>query len=158
MTTRHTQSQNVRIFEKSLLMKSSPGRVNDFHGSPQVFQKLTPPLVFVQIHEDNRASLTEGDLKFTLWVGPIPVRWQAQHQPGANEYSFADLMLSGPMHYWLHEHIVEAADMGVKLTDRVTYSHKSGLWGLYTRLVFSRLALQMLFFYRHFQTRRAVEG
>ena len=97
MNTTQTPPQNARVFQKTLVMNTTPDRVNDFHGGPHVFQQLTPPLVFVQIHEDSRTSLTEGDLKFTLWVGPIPIRWHARHQPGVNEFSFADLMISGPM-------------------------------------------------------------
>ena len=149
---------NTTIFEKSSVVKTTIQDMIDFHNGPDVFQQLSPPLVFVQIHEDNRTSLTEGDLKFTLWMGIIPVRWHARHQPGPSEHSFADLMLSGPMAYWLHEHTFEVVEGGVKLTDRVTYAHQSGLWGLYTRLAFSRIALQMLFLYRHFRTRRAVES
>jgi ligand-binding SRPBCC domain-containing protein len=146
------------VFEKSSVMKTTIQGMFDFHDAPQVFQQISPPLVFVQIHEDNRTSLTDGDLKFTLWMGFIPVRWHAQHQPGPTEHSFADEMLAGPLAHWLHQHIFEAVEGGVKLTDRVTYAHKSGLWGLYTRLAFSRPALQLLFLYRHFRTRRAVEG
>lgn len=149
---------HTAIFEKSSLMKTDIARMTAFHQDVTVFRKLTPPPVFVQIHEDNRASLTEGDLTFTLWVGLIPIRWHAQHQPGPTEHSFADVMLSGPMQYWRHEHIFEAVAGGVRLTDRVTYTHKPGWRGLTSRLLFGSVPLRLLFFYRHLRTRMAVEA
>ena len=106
---------DTTVFEKSSIMKSTVQGMFDFHNAPEIFQKISPPGVIVQIHEDNRTSLTEGDLKFTLWMGFIPIRWHARHQPGPTEHSFADLMVSGPMAYWLHQHIFEEAEGGVKL-------------------------------------------
>ena len=147
----------TNIFEKSAVMKTTLERMIAFHDEPTVFHKLTPPPVWVQVHEDNRISNTEGDLKFTLWIAFIPIRWHAQHQPGPTEHSFADEMLVGPMQHWRHEHIFEAVEGGVRLTDRITYAQKPGWRGLLARLAFSKLPLTILFFYRHLRTRRAVE-
>lgn len=147
---------NARHFEKRSLFKTTMERMIAFHESSAAFSKLTPPPIFVQMHRDNRTSLTEGELEFTLWFGPLPVRWIARHEPGPTSTSFADRALKGPMAYWRHEHIFEAVPDGIALTDRITLAHKPGFKGLLTRLMFDGAPLRILFLYRHLRTRWAV--
>lgn len=118
---------------------------------------LTPPPIFIQVHADRRVSLTEGDLDFTLWFGPLPLRWLARHEPLEGP-GFAEWQVKGPMAYWRHEHMFRELPEGVELHDRVTLAHKPGLPGLLTRLMFDGIPLRILFLYRHWRTRRAVEN
>jgi len=147
----------THIYEKSTVMKTTIEKMVGFHNDPKALTQLSPPPIFIRIKQDNRTSLSNGDLYFTLWFAFIPIAWHVQHEEGPTEHSFADRMLSGPMGYWRHEHIFEEVDGGVKLTDRVTIAHKSGLQGLLTRLMFDGIPLRFLFFYRHLRTRLAVE-
>ena len=62
------------------------------------------------------------------------------------------------MAMWEHRHIFEPTADGVTLIDRITVEHKSGLRGLLTRLVFDGVPLWVLFKYRHWRTRRALEA
>lgn len=143
------------VFEHSTVMKTTMEKMIKFHenASPKT---LTPPPIFMTINEDSRTSMTSGDLKFTMWFGPVPIKWHAQHQEGPTPTSFADLMLEGPLAYWRHEHIFEEVDGGVRLTDRITITHKLGWKGWLTNLFFDGPALKALFFYRHLRTRLAV--
>jgi ligand-binding SRPBCC domain-containing protein len=145
------------VFEKRSLLRTTVEKLKTFHQDPAAFSKLAPPPIFAQIHRDERTSLTEGELEFTLWFGVFPVRWLARHEPGPTADSFADLMLRGPLSYWRHEHIFQKSGDGAVLIDRVTLEHKPGIAGLVTRLMFDGLPLRFLFFYRHLATRRAVE-
>ena len=149
---------NAHTYEKSTVMNTTLDQMMAFHQDPKALSRLSPPPIFMQLHEDNRTSITEGDLKFTLWFAFIPIKWHAQHQPGPTPHSFADFMISGPMAYWRHEHIFTEVEGGVKLTDRLTIAHKPGLQGLITRLMFDGLPLRILFFYRHLRTKGAVES
>jgi ligand-binding SRPBCC domain-containing protein len=150
-------SQNHRVFEKSSIIKTDLETLVAFHENPKAIRLLTPPPIFVQVREDKRLSLTEGDLLFTLWFAFIPVKWHARHEAGSIPSSFADLMIEGPMAYWRHEHIFEPMESGVKLTDRITLAHKTGWRGLLSRLFFDGLPLQFLFFYRHLRTKWKTE-
>ncbi|MBN1564652.1 MAG: cyclase [Anaerolineae bacterium] len=132
--------------------------VQQFHANPQALRQLTPPPLIMQIVRDDRASPTQGELEFRLWMGPIPIRWIAQHAPGPNEYSFTDHMLAGPMVQWQHQHIFEPEGDQTRLTDRITLTHKPGIAGLFTRLFFDGLPLRFLFWFRHWYTKRAVKG
>ncbi len=158
MTLTHPPA-DAHIFQKQSTMQTTMERMLDFHRDPAALARLTPPPIFVRLQRDNRTSLTEGELEFTLWFAFIPIRWLARHEPGPTATSFADRMLRGPMAYWRHEHLFEptADGQGIVLTDRVTLAHHPGLPGLLTRLMFDGLPLRLLFFYRHLRTRQGVE-
>lgn len=126
----------------------------EFHNEPTAFKQLTPFPIFVQVHRDDRTSLTDGDVEFTLWFAFIPLRWKARHEPGPSEFSFADRMITGPMKVWRHQHVFRDVPGGVELTDCLTLEYpNSGVMALFTRLFFSGLPLRFLFFYRHLRTR-----
>ncbi len=151
--TQENAPSNAKTFEHTSVIPTTLEKIQAFHANPNAFSKLTPPPIFAQIHRRDLNSLTDGELEFTLWFGPVPVRWLASHQPGPTEHSFADQMVKGPMDYWLHRHIFETVDGGIRLTDRITLAHKPGIPGLLTRLFFDGLPLRFLFAYRHWRTR-----
>ncbi|RMG76769.1 MAG: hypothetical protein D6711_03135 [Chloroflexi bacterium] len=145
------------IYEKRTVMKTSIQKLIDFHNDPKALSRLTPPPIFMQLHQDNRTSLTEGVLEFTLWFLFIPIRWIARHEPGPTETSFADRMVKGPLASWYHQHIFEETSEGVALIDRLEIEHYPGIKGILTRLMFDGIPLRILFFYRHLRTKWAVE-
>lgn len=150
-----TPPENTHTFQHESIIPTTIEAIEAFHNDPTAFSKLTPPPIFAQVHRRELTSLTEGTLEFTLWFGPIPVRWVAQHEAGPTPHSFADRMMQGPMAYWLHQHIFEPVEGGVKLIDRISIAHKPGLQGLLTRLTFDGLPLKFLFIYRHMATKMA---
>lgn len=147
-----------RLFEKQSVIRCTLDELWQFHQASDAIKTITPPPVFVQVHQDRRVSLTEGDLVFTLWLLFLPVRWVARHEAGTTAHSFVDVMVDGPMAYWRHEHILEPVAEGVRLTDRIRLAHRDGWRGLLTRLMFDGLPLWMLFSYRHWRTKMALEG
>jgi ligand-binding SRPBCC domain-containing protein len=147
---------SLKVYEYSSLFNTTMAKMTRFHETSGPAQ-LSPPPIFVQVHEDTRTSLAQGDLRFTLWMGPIPIKWLARHEAGPTPTSFADLMVEGPMAYWRHEHIFTQESNGVRLTDRVTLAHKNGIQGLLTRLMFDGLPLRILFIFRHLKTRWALQ-
>lgn len=158
MNTPLTQAPaNATVYTKRTVMKTTLEKLRAFHENPKALGQLTPPPIFMQLIRDDRTSLTEGEIEFTLWFVFIPIRWLARHAPGANPASFSDFMVKGPMAYWNHEHTFEEVPGGVALIDRVTIAHKPGLPGLLTRLMFDGIPLRILFFYRHLRTRMAVQ-
>ena len=145
-------------FAHRSVIPATMAQVYAFHNQPRAFGKLTPLPIFMQMHRDERTSLTDGEVEFTLWFGPIPARWIARHEPGPTETSFADRQIKGPLGSWRHEHIFQEVSGGIELTDRITYTYGHGAWGVYTRLIFNPLMLRLLFFYRHLRTRLGVRA
>lgn len=146
----------TRVFQKSSLIDATLARLMRFHEEPRALSSLTPPPIVMRVRRDDRQSLTAGEIEFTLFFGPLPVRWIARHEAGPTPTSFADVQLKGPLAYWRHEHIFSQTAAGVELTDRVAFAHRPGFAGLLTRLVFDGLPLRLLFAYRHWRTRRAL--
>ncbi len=148
----------ARIFEKTSVIKCTVAEITRFHEAPRALAALTPPPIILRVKRDNRRSITEGEIDFTLWFGPLPIRWIARHEAGPKPDSFADAQVKGPLAYWRHEHIFREVAGGVELTDRVTLAHRRGLIGLLTRLAFDGIPLRLLFAYRHWRTRRALQS
>ncbi len=150
-------SSSLRTFCYCSVIQTTVEAMTRFHDAPNALRVLTPPPLIVQMVRDSRESLTQGEVVFRLWFGPLPVLWHARHEPGSIPTSFIDRMLAGPMASWQHEHRLRALDQGVELTDEITFAHKAGWRGVLTRLVFDGLPLRFLFWYRHWRTRRALE-
>ncbi|NWF68849.1 MAG: hypothetical protein HXY40_07175 [Chloroflexi bacterium] len=157
MNVQPPASESARVFEQRSLIRTTLAEITAFHEDNGVLKTLTPPPIFMRVRRDTRTSLRDGEIDFTLWMGPIPVRWLARHEPGPTAHSFADRMIAGPLQSWLHQHIFRPVEGGVELVDRITLIHKPGWRGLLTRLAFDGLALRFLFFYRHLRTRMSLE-
>lgn len=139
-------------FSTEHMVKAPQRAVRAFHHSHEAIKWLSPPLIPMQVHRAE--ALGEGAItEFTLWFGPFPVRWVAQHVR-VGMYGFTDIQLSGPFKRWVHSHrYVPATRCTTLVEDHIEYSHHTGLKGVLTRLLFSPLSLKMLFAYR----RRAME-
>ncbi len=144
----------TQVFQHSSTVKAPIQAVWAFHEDPAALKKLTPFPIIMQVLRDERQSLTQGVLEFVLWFGPLGVRWTAMHEPGPTETSFIDRLVDGPLASWRHEHHLEPHPEGVRLVDTISYRHHTGIRGLVGRLLFNRLGLRGLFWYRHWRTRR----
>jgi ligand-binding SRPBCC domain-containing protein len=145
-----------KTFEHNSVIPTTLAALLAFHTDRQALTRLTPPPLFVKIRRDDRVSLTEGEVDFVLWFGPVPIRWLARHEPGPTPTSFTDRMIQGPLALWVHQHLFRAVPGGVELTDRITFAHPAGWRGLLTRIFFDGLSLRILFLYRHWRTQAAL--
>lgn len=148
----------TRRFVKTSRISTTLADITAFHQDPRALARLTPPPIVMRLHRDDRRSLSDGEIEFTLWFGPLPIRWIARHEAGPSASSFADLQVKGPLAYWRHEHIFTPIEGGIELCDRISLAHRPGWRGLLTRLAFDGLPLRLLFAYRHWRTRRALQG
>ena len=146
----------IKTFVHKSFIPTSTERLQEFHKREDSFKKLTLPPLVIKILNDSRNSLTAGTIDFVLWIGPFPVRWLAKHEAGSIATSFVDRMVKGPMKTWVHEHLFLPAEGGSILEDRISYEHKSGFRGLFSRFLFDGFPLRMLFIYRHWQTKRLI--
>jgi len=126
-----------------------------FHHDTRVLKQLTPFPIFAQIQEYE--PLADGsEAKFTLWFGPIPVRWHAIHSEVSSN-GFTDTQVSGPLKSWRHQHRFFAVDKDItRISEHIVYEHDTGMRGLFSRMLFARPGLFFLFTARKFLTRRGV--
>ncbi len=127
--------------------------VAKFHSDTRALKLLTPPPTIVQLHSVE--PLAEGSVsKFTLWVGPLPLRWTAVHRD-VSERGFTDVQVAGPVARWEHTHTFTPLDPhATRIEEHIEFEHRRGPWGLVTRALFAWPNLRLMFAYRAWVTRR----
>jgi ligand-binding SRPBCC domain-containing protein len=117
---------------------------------------ITPPPVFVQVHQAPDL-LREGDrMEFTLRIGPLPVRWVACIGD-VTDQGFTDRQLTGPFRSWIHRHtFLPLSYGGTEVIDAVEAELRPHpFWGLVGLGMW--LSLPFLFAFRGWKTRRILE-
>jgi ligand-binding SRPBCC domain-containing protein len=129
--------------------------VAGFHQDSRALKRLTPPPVFVQMHHVE--PLAENSVAdFTMWMGPLPVRWIATHKDVDPMRGFRDVQVRGPFTHWEHQHLFESVNERTTVViDQIQAQFGKGLWGLLSRFMW--LNLPFMFAYRGWVTRREVE-
>jgi len=140
------------VFDYSFTVPASLQAVRDFHRDTSALKRLTPPPTIVQLISIE--PLAEGSVsRFVLWVGPLPLRWTAVHRD-VTEHGFTDVLAAGPAAAWAHTHRFTPLSSNLtRIDEHIEFEHKSGLWGLVTRLLFSWPNLYFMFTYRKLATR-----
>lgn len=142
-------------FRHRFIVEAPLQAVADFHHSSRALVSLTPPPVIAQMHRVE--PLAEGSrAEFTLWLGPLPVRWVAIHENVEMPRTFTDRQVYGPFLSWVHQHTFHALSaVRTEVIDEIQAEFAPrGLMSLVGRLMW--LNLRMLFAYRGWATRRLV--
>ncbi len=142
----------MSVFEFTFTVHAPLQAVREFHHDTSALKRLTPPPTIVQLQDVE--PLAEGSVsRFTLWVGPLPLRWKAVHR-GVSEYGFTDIQAEGPARKWEHKHTFTPLSEDItEIHEHIEYEHKEGFWGIVTRLLFARPNLYLMFTYRKLATR-----
>ena len=141
------------VFDFHFSVNASVQAVREFHHDTSALKRLTPPPTIVQLHEIE--PLAEDSVsRFTLWVGPLPLRWTAVHK-NVTEHGFTDIQSEGPAKKWEHTHTFKpVSDDVTEVHEHIEFEHKTGAWGILTRILFARPNLYLMFTYRKLVTRR----
>jgi ligand-binding SRPBCC domain-containing protein len=146
----------MAIFNHTFTVQAPLEQVAAFHKDTRVLQWLTPPPVIIRLHRFD--PLEEGAVaEFTLWFGPLPLRWVAIHQDFHPLFGFTDIQQRGPFKRWAHRHIfIAESEDRTLVSDSVDYEHYPGWKGWLTRLLFPPPVFYFVFAYRQWVTRRGV--
>ncbi|MBL8813760.1 MAG: hypothetical protein JNM43_26570 [Planctomycetaceae bacterium] len=142
------------VFDYRFRVSAPVEIVSRFHFQTGILKALTPPLMIMHVHRFD--PLANGSIgEFTMWMGPLPVRWTAEHS-NVSPTGFTDTQTAGPMKFWQHTHRFNVlSPTETEVHEHIEYEHHRGLRGLWSRLLFPRPALIALFTWRAFVTRRA---
>ena len=146
----------VPVFDFEFTVAAPFAAVSEFHSDASALKKLTP--AYAQIHQ--MEPLGEGSVtRFTVWAGPIPVPWTAEHSD-ISDHGFTDTQTAGPMKKWIHTHRFHPIDdTSTKVTEHIEYEFGSSLKDrILCLLMFSPPALYGLFTYRKIRTRWALRN
>ena len=140
------------VFNYKFKVDAPLSAVSEFHSDTSALKRLTPPPTVVHLHEIE--PLEEGSIsKFTLWVGPLPLRWTAEHRD-VSEHGFTDVQTDGPAKRWEHTHsFTPQSEQRTEIHEQIEFEHKSGFWGVVTGTLFAWPNLFVMFTYRKWITR-----
>ena len=144
------------VFTYQFTVNAPLTAVRDFHQDTSALKKLTPPPLWAQIHTfEPMAEGSKAD--FTLWFGPVPVRWQAVHF-NITDNGFTDRQERGPLNSWQHTHRFTAVNhTTTRVKDQIQYEYPAGWRGLFCRLLFNKPGLTVLFTGRKLLTRHHIK-
>lgn len=131
--------------------------VAEFHSRSASMGAITPPPMLVRVHVAPE-RLGEGDeMTFTLWAGPIPLRWTARISD-VSPAGFTDRQVRGPFAAWTHRHaFVRVGDQITEVVDEMQAEIKRHpFWGPVGLLMWA--GMPILFAYRGWKTRRLLEA
>ena len=145
------------VFDYVFQVKAPLSAVTAFHRDTSALKRLTPPPTIVQLRDIE--PLGEGSTsRFTLWVGPLPLHWTAVHRD-VTENGFTDVQASGPARKWEHTHSFHPlSESETRISEHIEFEHKSGMWGVVTRILFAWPNLYFMFTYRMLATKWFLRG
>ena len=147
------------LFVKESPINAPPERLFAFHASPGALERLTPPWEPVKLVSGGDSIRVGARVVLETKVGPVPLRWVAEHVAYDPPHSFEDVQVSGPFHKWHHRHEFHPnGPGGSTLRDVVQYELPLGKLGEICGGWYVRHKLQKLFAYRHEVTKRIVEA
>jgi uncharacterized protein (TIGR01777 family) len=144
-------------FRRSFLVKADIDAVAEYHRNTGVLRRLTPWPIRVQFQHVE--PVREGSVaNFTLWFGPIPVRWSARHYDVDPQVGFTDDLVAGPFVSWVHRHRFTAQANGtVQVFDDIQAElGRGGVSWLISRFMWATLPI--LFAFRAWRTRKDLEA
>ena len=146
-------------FVKESLIRASPERVFAFHEQAEALSLLIPPWESARVIQPAKISEVGAQAIIeTNILGPIKVRWVAEHTVYDPPHVFEDVQVKGPFRSWRHRHIIEPHEDGAVLRDEIGYETPLGFLGRAVAPLLVQKRLQKLFEYRHKVTRRWCEG
>jgi len=145
-------------FVKESRIAAAPSAVFAFHESRGALECLSPPWEQVELVEGGNSLRPGSRVVLKVKVGPIPMRWVAEHTEYEPGRLFADRQVSGPFASWYHRHLfLDDEAGGTILRDEVDYTPPLGWLGQRFGKKFVEARLNRMFDYRHEVTRRIVE-
>jgi len=119
----------VRFIKESII-KARPERVFAFHEQANVLSLLIPPWERTRVIQSAKISdVGSQAIIETKLLGPLKVRWVAQHTVYEPPHSFEDVQLKGPFRSWRHRHIIKPHAEGAILHDEIDYEPPLGFIG-----------------------------
>jgi ligand-binding SRPBCC domain-containing protein len=106
-------------FEHRFAVEAPLADVVAFHRQSASMGAITPPPLVVQIQAAPAQLRDQDQMAFTLWFGPLPIRWRARIEQ-VTPISFVDRQLTGPFAHWMHLHtFFPVDDQTTLIVDRV---------------------------------------
>jgi len=144
-------------FRRTFRVRAPRDTVADFYSRATSLSAITPPLIPMRLHRAPERMAEGDEMDFTMWLGPIPVRWVAR-VGDVSAGGFVDCQVRGPFASWSHHHrFVVLDESTTRVVDEIEARlRRHPLWALVGLGMW--LGLPLLFAYRGWKTRRLLES
>ena len=132
-------------------MNASVEEIWDFISSPKNLSRITPDYMGFDITSENLPEKMYPGMIISYKVSPllgIKTTWVTEITHVEDLKYFVDEQRVGPYKMWHHEHILEANEMGCKMTDIVSYAPPFGVLGSIAKTLVIGKKLKEIFDYR----------
>jgi uncharacterized protein len=145
-----SKKPKIDVFVKRVNVSSNIEDVFKYHTREGAIERLIPPWSFLRVLKSNN-DIENGSIAILrINLGPLGIRWIAQHLGYIQNRQFQDKMIKGPFRYWLHTHSFNPDEFNnCVMEDRIDYSPPFGFGGskFVNNLIHNNLS--QLFHYRH---------
>jgi ligand-binding SRPBCC domain-containing protein len=144
-------------YQHTFEVRAPAREVAEFHRRATSLAAITPPPIIVRLHRAPE-RLADGDvMEFTLWVGPLPLRWTACIEQ-VTAQGFVDRQVNGPFARWAHRHTFIPNGMEkTHVIDEIEYRLSAHPFWFLVGLGMGA-GMPLLFLYRGWKTKRMLEG
>lgn len=138
-----------RCFSSQLVVPVSAKDAFAWHEREGAMDRLVPPWEDVRVVDRGEGLRVGSRVVLESRLGPVSVRWVAEHVDYAAGRRFVDVQRFGPFKHWTHTHQFEDAASGSVIRDEVEYELPAGRLGDWIGSRYVRTWLDRLFAYRH---------
>ena len=130
--------------------------VAGFHQDTRVLKLLTPPPLRVKLGKIE--PMAEGsEAEFTMFLGPLSIKWLAVHSNVDYPKGFTDTQLEGPFINWVHDHkFIPMKDDKTLVVDEINAELGDEPVNRFLSF-FMWVNLPVLFFYRKLKTIKMIK-
>jgi ligand-binding SRPBCC domain-containing protein len=146
-----TRDDNRRMpsFERRTFIAAPRSAVWAFFLDAHNLARITPPFLHFRIIDAPDRDLRGGDrIRYSIRVAGIRMGWTTLLTDWTDGVAFTDVQERGPYRRWSHRHVLEDADGGTMMIDRVEYELPLGMIGCFFGGWFVRRNLDAIFEYR----------
>lgn len=139
-----------QVYSREVPLPVSVEEAFAWHERPGALDRLIPPWEDVIIEERSDGVSDGACVVLQNKIGPVRVRWVAEHYQYQQNRQFRDRQASGPFAFWDHLHAFRPdGDSSSVLSDRVEYQLPGGRLGRVLATEFVGSKLDKMFAYRH---------
>lgn len=140
-------------FEYESELPVAAERVWDYHLAPGALERLTPPFPPARVVDPGRGVAEGSEVVLRLGRWPFASFWRALHAAVDAPHAFVDVALESPFRFWVHQHVIEPLGASRSRLRDVVHFVPGGPLPPWMAAPGARLALALLFRWRHRRTR-----
>jgi len=136
---------------ETLKIPATIDKVWDFISSPKNLKRITPDYMGFDITTKNLPEKVYAGMIISYTVSPllgIKMRWVTEITHVSELKYFVDEQRIGPYKMWHHQHIIEAVEGGVLMTDIIDYQPPMGFIGAIANQLVIKKQLNEIFAFR----------